>query len=695
MSERNTAEFWFDPLCPWAWMTSRWMMEVEKVRPVDVTWSVMSLSVLNEGRAHLSEHYRGLMHQGWGPVRVVIAAREKYGDDIVKPLYDALGERIHHQQQDYPTAIAGALEALDLPAELADAATTDEHDEALRASHQRAIDLVGDDVGTPVDEGEEGELYLGGEQVARGYLNRLELTRHRFVADPFLGTAGARMYRTGDRVRWNDEGELEFLGRRDLQIQLHGRRVELGEIEALLHEHPQVVEACCTAVMSGDKSIGIAAHVVARSQTEGLSDELRRHLAAKLPSVLIPGKILVYDRLPRSASGKVDRMLLKSVSSAAMPGASAAEAGESLRESLLRLWCNALSLGSDPPQNATFWDLGGDSMAAVQLILEVHDLIGQQFPVSDFLVNPTLSGLYQIVDDVFTRGSTPVLEFRRGGTRPPLFCLYGAWGDVGVYTDLANALGRDQPVFGVRSPALTSGEAVSDSLEDAAARVVSLIRSTTNAAAPALLGYSWGGLLAFEVARQWTSAGGRPMFVGLIGSLPPSHEVTNAVRFQHFLRWFPRAAWHVLSEKSTWKKHMFRLRELANRTIATMRPKANIEPPLPYWARNPLSRAHFQLSNRYHPKVSTPIDLNLVREQGAFTTFPHPLRPLDRSHLPDCGWSVWSKKPVVIHLIDAEHRDVMRPPKVHELAAMLREAMHRHYGREVAQDAAGSGQLKS
>ena len=150
MTDRHAAEFWFDPLCPWAWMTSRWMMEVEKVRPVDVTWSVMSLSVLNEGRAHLSEHYRGLMHQGWGPVRVVIAAREKFGDDIVKPLYDALGERIHHQQQDYPKAIAGALEALDLPAELADAATTDEHDEALRASHQRAVDLVGDDVGTPV-----------------------------------------------------------------------------------------------------------------------------------------------------------------------------------------------------------------------------------------------------------------------------------------------------------------------------------------------------------------------------------------------------------------------------------------------------------------------------------------------------------------------------------------------------------------
>ncbi len=150
MSERNAAEFWFDPLCPWAWMTSRWMTEVERVRPVDVTWSVMSLSVLNEGRDDLPEQYRSLMVEGWGPVRVVIAAREKIGDDIVKPLYDALGERIHHLQLPYPEAIAGALDELGLPAELASAATSEEHDDVLRASHQRAIDLVGDDVGTPV-----------------------------------------------------------------------------------------------------------------------------------------------------------------------------------------------------------------------------------------------------------------------------------------------------------------------------------------------------------------------------------------------------------------------------------------------------------------------------------------------------------------------------------------------------------------
>jgi len=149
MSERNTAEFWFDPLCPWAWMTSRWMMEVEKVRPVDVTWSVMSLAVLNHGR-ELPDDYRAKMDKAWGPVRVLIATRDKFGDEIVKPLYDALGERIHHRKEDFDVAIAGALEELQLPAELAEAATSEDHDDVLRASHQRAIDLVGDDVGTPV-----------------------------------------------------------------------------------------------------------------------------------------------------------------------------------------------------------------------------------------------------------------------------------------------------------------------------------------------------------------------------------------------------------------------------------------------------------------------------------------------------------------------------------------------------------------
>lgn len=150
-TERDQAHFWFDPLCPWAWMTSRWMLEVEKVRPVDVTWHVMSLSVLNENRDDLPERYVKLMAEGWGPVRVCIAAEQKYGSEVLGPLYTALGTRHHPGGRPYDRAtIEDALEEAGLPRDLADAADSTEYDEALRASHAEGIGLVGEDVGTPV-----------------------------------------------------------------------------------------------------------------------------------------------------------------------------------------------------------------------------------------------------------------------------------------------------------------------------------------------------------------------------------------------------------------------------------------------------------------------------------------------------------------------------------------------------------------
>lgn len=150
---KTPADFWFDPLCPWAWMTSRWMLEVEKVRDVEVRWHVMSLAVLNENRLdELPDEYRDMLeNKAWGPVRVVIAAQQKHGDDIVGPLYTALGTRFHNQGEG-PTreAIEGALKDVGLPVELAEYADSDAYDTELRASHQEGIDKVGQDVGTPV-----------------------------------------------------------------------------------------------------------------------------------------------------------------------------------------------------------------------------------------------------------------------------------------------------------------------------------------------------------------------------------------------------------------------------------------------------------------------------------------------------------------------------------------------------------------
>jgi amino acid adenylation domain-containing protein len=365
----------------------------------------------------------------------------------------------------------------------------------------------------PVPVGLPGELYIGGAGVARGYLGRPALTAGAFVPDPFAAP-GARMYRTGDRARRLDDGGLTILGRTDHQVKVRGYRVELGEIQAVLRRHPSVSDCLVVAREDRPGDRRLVAYVAGAASAEAL----RSHLRQALPEYMVPSAFVTLASLPQTATGKLDPRTLPAPEYAA-PDAGGDLPRNEVEARLVELWEELLGVPGVGPTRSWF-DLGGNSLLALRLFTRANRQLGCDLPVSTLFTGATIRHMADAILE--QRGATPaapasVVPLQPDGSLPPLFLVHAGDRDVLGYVSLLRHLGAGQPAFGVRDV----GESLARPLAQIAREHVAAVRAVRPRGPYALLGWSFGGMVAFEMAVQLQAAGEAVSFVGLLDTIAP------------------------------------------------------------------------------------------------------------------------------------------------------------------------------
>jgi amino acid adenylation domain-containing protein len=421
-----------------------------------------------------------------------------------------------------------------------------------------------DEDGRPVARGEIGELYLTGPGLARGYHGDAALTAERFLPCPAALQAGARMYRTGDFGRWRADGEIEFLGRRDRQLKVHGHRVELAEIEACLLAHPRIGDAAVLARPGADGLAQLAAYVVARyggaADAKRLVDEARAHLAARLPDYMRPASVFVLPALPHTVNGKVDLQSLAAVT--LLPHA--ARVGSDTERKLAAIYRLLLGV-SDVGPASDFFELGGYSLLTTRLVLEIEDAFGVNVAISEVYEHPRIAALSALITarSGGAQAALPacVVPIQCGGALPPVFLAAPGGGSPLCYRMLAPDLGAGQPVFGLQVPGLLAGEKPLRSVEEIAALFVAGMRTVQKEGPYRIGGWSFGATVAWEMAAQLAAQGQAVALLALIDGgalatarrrllpLELAHAAAMAARFMAQVEW-PRtyAGWREFAQ---------------------------------------------------------------------------------------------------------------------------------------------------
>ncbi len=366
-----------------------------------------------------------------------------------------------------------------------------------------------------------GELYIAGEGVARGYLNRPDLTAEKFIIDhfrianPFQTNAqidtlsgsksASRLYKTGDKVKWNPNGEIEYLGRIDDQVKISGYRIELGEIESVLLQNRKIRQAAVLLCEDNNGNKVLVGYVVPESTFD--KHQIISQLQEKLPEYMVPGLLVELHNLPLTPNGKINKKALPIPDFSQLLNNQYVAPQNNTEVALVKIWENLLGIEKVGVYD-TFFELGGNSIQAVTMFTRVRKHFGRELPLATIFQAPHINKLAAVINQ-----KNNVINFsclvpiQPQGSKPPLFCMHAGAGNVLFYKDLARNLGMNQPLYGLMARGLNGKEHFHTSIEEMATHYIKEIRSVQPHGPYFLAGYCLGGTIAFEMAQQLLKEG--------------------------------------------------------------------------------------------------------------------------------------------------------------------------------------------
>lgn len=542
----------------------------------------------------------------------------------------------------------------------------------------------------PVPVGIPGELYIGGDGLAAGYLNQPELTAEKFVPVPPAiapyAPQSSQLYRSGDLARWRADGVLEFLGRRDQQIKLRGFRVELGEVEAELKRQPGVHESGVVVWhkdrTQDDRSERKLIAYYTGDPAGPTPKDLRQGLAQVLPDYMIPATIIRLDELPRNANGKLDRQaLLERIGSdqeAPFEGMESVPA-TTLESTLQGIFARVLGVAQVEREDR-FFEQGGHSLLALKLFAQIEEQLGVKLPTSTIFTNSSPAALAPLIEKVQNSGGLTertLAIIRPGDNRPPLFLIHGYGGGLSDYRYLAELLPSGQPVVGLQAAGLQNESAPDPTIKAMASRYVAALQRAQVHGPYFLAGYCYGGVVAYEVARQLMEQGETTALLGILEGYPPNCprpvRQPSPLRLIHVLRELPHwlqelspARWPVLRRRFRRHWRLWQDDHLAAGEAPEVADVLGCNPAELNPNHLELMKQHLHALRSYHPQ---PYGGRVT----LFVGYSTPGKGIANALNPSRGWERLAKGGVKVRRVQGTHHNIHLPPNVHSLAKALWE----------------------